>query len=316
MRRRELFALAGCAAAWPFAALAQQSGKLKTIGYLGANSASAQKSWTDAFVQGLRTLGWVEGQNLTIEYRWSDGHSEHYSEFAVEFMRLKVDVIVSAGNEATSVAKQATSIIPIVFPVAGDPVGTGLVESLARPGGNVTGLSIQQTDLATKRLELLREVLPNLHRIALMGNAHSPNSVNEMSEVEATIGRLGFQFLRKPINRAEDIAPAFDTLKGRADALYVSGDPLINTNRVYINTLALTTRIPTIYGFQELVEAGGLLSYGPNFPDLFRRAADYVDKILRGTKPLDLPVQARARHKILFRFDCAGTTHGDDRGAD
>jgi putative ABC transport system substrate-binding protein len=301
MKRREFFMfVCGAAAMCPFPLAAQQSAKLPTIGYLGANSAAAQREWTAAFVQGLRELGWKEGENVTIEYRWADGRSEHYSEFADEFVRLKVDVIVSAGNEATSLAKKTTSAIPIVFPVAGDPVGTGLVANLARPGGNVTGISIQQTDLAGKRIELLREVIPNLRRVAIMGNIHSPNSVKDMSEVQTTIAKLGLKDSKQGISRVEDIAPAFDALKGLADALYVSGDPLVNTNRVHINDLALAAGIPTVYGFRELAKAGGLMSYGPSFPDLFRRAASYVDKILKGARPADLPVEQPTKFELVI----------------
>ena len=303
MRRREFISvLGGAAVSWPLMARAQQLGKLPTIGYLGANSASAQSEWTAAFVRGLRELGWNEGQNVTIEYRWADGRGERYSEIAAEFVRHKVNVIVSAGNEATAAAKQATAVIPIIFPVAGDPVGTGLVASLAHPGGNVTGISIQQTDLVSKRLELLREVVPGLRRLALMANANSPNSVKEMREVRAMIGKLDLELSIHEIRRAEDIAPAFEALKGRADALYVSGDPLVNTNRVRINTLAVAARIPTVYGFQELAEAGGLLSYGPNFPDLFRHAAGFVDKILRGVKPGDIPVEQPTKFDLVINL--------------
>ena len=306
MRRREFLTIVGGTVALrPLVARAQQLGKLPTIGYLGANSASAQSEWTAAFVQGLHELGWTEGRNVTIEYRWAEGRGERYSEIAAEFVRLKVSVIVSAGNEATAAAMRATSVIPIVFPVAGDPVGTGLVASLAHPGGNVTGISIQQTDLVSKRLELLREVVPGLRRVALMANANSPNSVKEMREVQAMIGKLGLELSIHEIRHAEDIAPAFEALKGHAEALYVSGDPLVNTNRVRINTFALASRIPTMYGFQELVEAGGLLSYGPNFPDLFRHAAAFVDKLLHGAKPGDIPVEQPTKFDLVINLNTA-----------
>jgi ABC-type uncharacterized transport system substrate-binding protein len=306
MRRREFLTIVGGTVALrPLVARAQQLGKLPTIGYLGANSASAQSEWTAAFVQGLRELGWTEGRNVTIEYRWAEGRGERYSEIAAEFVRLKVSVIVSAGNEATAAAMRATSVIPIVFPVAGDPVGTGLVASLAHPGGNVTGLSIQQTDLVSKRLELLREVVPGLRRVALMANANSPNSVKEMREVQAMIGKLGLELSIHEIRHAEDIAPAFEAIKGHAEALYVSGDPLVNTNRVRINTFALASRIPTVYGFQELVEAGGLLSYGPNFPDLFRHSAAFVDKLLHGAKPGDIPVEQPTKFDLVINLNTA-----------
>jgi putative ABC transport system substrate-binding protein len=306
MRRREFLTIVGGTVAFrPLVARAQQLGKLPTIGYLGANSASAQSEWTAAFVQGLLELGWTEGRNVTIEYRWAEGRGERYSEIAAEFVRLKVSVIVSVGNEATAAAMRATSVIPIVFPVAGDPVGTGLVASLAHPGGNVTGISIQQTDLVSKRLELLREVVPGLRRVALMANANSPNSVKEMREVQAMIGKLGLELSIHEIRHAEDIAPAFEALKGHAEALYVSGDPLVNTNRVRINTFALASRIPTMYGFQELVEAGGLLSYGPNFPDLFRHGAAFVDKLLHGAKPGDIPVEQPTKFDLVINLNTA-----------
>ena len=238
MKRREFITLLGGAAAtWPLAARAQQP-KMPTIGFLGANSASAQTQWTAAFVQRLRELGWIEGRTVSIEYRWAEGRSDRYTEIAAEFVRLKVDVIVTAGNEAAIAAKQVTSVIPIVFAVAGDPVGTGLVASLARPGGNVTGLSLQFTDLAGKRLELFREVVPGLRRLAIMANVSSHAAVLEMHEVQTTARTLGLEVSILEIRRAEDIAPAFEALKGRADALYVCGDPLLNTNRIRLNILA------------------------------------------------------------------------------
>ncbi|MGA7312231.1 MAG: ABC transporter substrate-binding protein [Pseudolabrys sp.] len=302
MRRRDFITvLGGTVASWPLKANAQQS-LTPTIGYLGANSASAQRDWTAAFLEGLREHGWIDGRNVMIEYRWADGRAERYDEIAAEFVRLKVNVIVSAGNEASAAAKRATSVIPVVFPVAGDPIGTGLVTSLAHPGGNATGISIQQTDLVSKRLELIREVVPNLHRIALMGNSHSPNSVKEMREVQATVGTFGLELSIYGIRQAEDFAPAFEAIKGKADALYICGDPLVNTNRNRINTLALSARIPTMYGFRELAEAGGLLSYGPNFPDLFRRAAGFVDKILRGVKPGDIPVEQPTKFELVINL--------------
>ncbi len=296
--------IGGAAAAWPLAARAQQP-KMPLIGFLGANAASAQTQWTAALLQRLRELAWIEGRTVSIEYRWAEGRSDRYTEIAAEFVQLKVNVIVTAGNEAAFAAKQATSVIPIVFAAAGDPVGTGLVASLARPGGNVTGLSIQQPDLAGKRLELLRETIPGLRRLAIMANISSPNSVQDMREARATARTLGLEVSTLEIRRAEDIAPAFEALKGRADALYVCGDPLVNTNRIRINTLALAARVPTMYGFRELVEAGGLMSYGPNFPDLFRRAADFVDKILRGAKPADLPVEQPTKFELVINLKTA-----------
>jgi putative ABC transport system substrate-binding protein len=305
MRRREFITVVGAAAAWPLAARAQQAGKVPTIGFLGANTASTQRTSTDAFVQRLRELGWIENQTVAIEYRWGEGRDERFAEIAAEFVRLKVDVILTYATPSSIAAKKATAVIPIVFAAAGDPVGTGLVASLARPGGNITGLSIQQTDLASKRLEMLREVLPGLRTVAILANISSPNSMLEMAEAQAAARTLGLAVVTSEVRGVEDIAPAFDALKGRADALYVCGSPLLTTNRIRINTLALAVRLPTMHGFRELTEAGGLMSYGPNFPSLFRRAAEYVDKILRGAKPSNLPVEQPTRFDLVLNLTTA-----------
>jgi ABC-type uncharacterized transport system substrate-binding protein len=300
VRRREFITLLGSAVAWPLAARAQPAGKLPTIGYLGANTPSTESQRIAAFVQRLRELGWIDGRNIAIEYRWAEGRPERAAEIAAEFVQLKVEVIVTYGTPAVIAVKQATSVIPIVFAVAGEPVGTGLVASLARPGANVTGLSLQKTDLADKRLEFLREIVPGFRRLAIMANVGNPASVQEMQEVQATARNLGHEVATFEIRRAEDIAPVFEVLKGRADALYVCGDPLIDTNRVRIITLALGVKLPTMSDFPEYVEAGGLMSYGPNFPDLFRRAAGYVDKILRGGKPGDIPVEQPTKFDLVI----------------
>src|SRR6516164_801030 len=244
-RRAFTTLLGGAAAAWPLAAHAQQAGKLPTIGFLGAPTPSAWRSYVPAFVQRLNELGWIEGRTATIVYRWAEGRPERYTEIAAEFVRLKVEIIVSSGT-AVVAAKQVTSVIPIVFAVATDPLGSGLVANLARPGGNVTGLSSLTSDLFGKRLETLREAVPGLRRLAIMSGA---------------------------------------------DALYVCTDSLAAANRVPIVVLALGARLPTIYGEQAHVEAGGLMSYGANVPNLFRRAGDFVDKILRGANPATLPVE-------------------------
>ena len=305
MRRREFIALVGGAAVWPVAVGAQQPGKVPTIGFLGGNTAAAMAQWTAAFVARLRELGWVEGRTVAIEYRWAEGSSDRLADIAAEFVRRKVDVIVTHSAEPVLAAKQATSVIPIVFGAAADPVGSGLVASLARPGGNVTGLSVQFTDLAGKRLELLREVVPNLRRLAIMANVGAPGAVLEMREVQAAARTLGIEATTSEIRRVEDMAPAFEALKDRAEALYVASDPLINTNRLRITTLALTARLPTVYAFREYVEAGGLMSYGANFPDLFRRAADYVDKILKGAKAGDLPVEQPTKFELVINLKTA-----------
>jgi ABC-type uncharacterized transport system substrate-binding protein len=304
VRRRQFITLLGGAVAWPLAARAQQPAKLPIIGFLGGATASTWSAWAAAFVRRLRELGWVEGRNVAIEYRWAEGHSERFAEIAAEFVRLKVDVIVTSGPPVLA-AKQATSLIPIVFAVAADPVGTGMVASLARPGGNVTGLSIQSTETAGKRVELLRELVPGLRRLAIMGNVGYPAAVLEMSEVEAAARALGFEVAKVEIRRGEDIAPAVKALKGGADALYVCADALTSANRIRINILAAAARLPTMYGFREHVESGGLMSYGANFPDLFRRAAEYVDKILRGAKPGDLPVEQPTRFDLVINLTTA-----------
>jgi putative ABC transport system substrate-binding protein len=253
----------------------------------------------------LRELGWIEARNIAIEYRWAEGRTDRAAEIASEFVRRKVDVIVTWGTAPVIAAKRATAVIPIVFATAGDPVATGLVASLARPGGNVTGLSNQTADLAGKRLELLREIIPDLRRLAILSNIASPIGVLEMGEVQAAARTLGLEVLPLEIRRAEDIAPAFESLKGRAQALYVVSEPLVGSNRVRINTLALDARLPTFHGLREYVETGGLMSYGPNTPDLFRRSADIVDKILRGAKPSDIPVEQPTRFDLVVNLTTA-----------
>ena len=303
MRRREfLGALGGLTAAWPLAARAQQSAKLPTIGFLVAGTPLSHGQWVATLVRRLHELGWIEGRTVAIEYRWAEGRTERFDEIAAEFVRRKVDVIVTSATAAIVAAKQATSVIPIVFAAAGDPVGTGLVASLSRPGGNVTGLSMQQTDVAAKRLELLREFVPGLRRLAILGNVDGPAVLLDMREVQTTARPLGLEVVTSEIQRGEDIAPAFEALKGRADALYVCIDPLVNTHRIRINTLALAIRLPTMHGSREGVEAGGLMSYGPNFLDLHRRAAEYVDKVLRGANPADLPVEQSTRFELVINL--------------
>jgi ABC-type uncharacterized transport system substrate-binding protein len=265
------------------------------------NPPVAQSQWTAAFVQRLRELGWIEGRTAVVEYRWAEGRTERAAEFVTEFVRLKVDVIVTVGA-AVPAAKQVTSVIPIVFAAANDPVGRGLVASLARPGGNVTGLSIQSTDVAGKRLQLLREVLPDLHRLALLANVGFPGNAQEIGEVQAGARTLGLQVAKFDIKRVEDIVPAFDAIKGRADALYVISDPLVSSNPIRINTLSLGARLPTMHNFREIVEAGALMSYGASFPDLFRRAAEFADKILRGAKPADIPVEQPTKFELVINL--------------
>ena len=304
MRRRNFIALLGSAAvAWPLAARAQQPGKLPTIGLLGSSTPLAMSQWVAAFVQRLRELGWIEGRTVAIEYRWAEGRDERYDEIAAEFVRLKVDVIVTYGSSPVLAAKRATSVIPIVFAAVIDAVKAGLVDSLARPGANVTGLSFLQSDVAGKRLELLREAVPGLQRLAIMANVRNPGPVLEMGEVQAAARRLGLEAITFEIRRAEDIGPGFDAL--RVEALYVCTDPLIITNRTRILTLALSARLPTIFNSSDYVQAGALMSYGPNFPDQWRRTAEIVDKILHGAKPSDIPVEQPAKFDLTINLTTA-----------
>jgi putative ABC transport system substrate-binding protein len=303
IERREFVILLGgsAAVAWPFAARAQQA-KPPIIGFMGESTPEGQRQWVAAFVQRLSERGWTEGRNITIEYRWAEGRNERFAEIAAELVRLKVDVIVTQGTPAVLAAKQATSVIPVVFAIAGNPVANGLVASLARPGGNVTGLTNQSADLAGKRIELLRDVTPRLRRLAIMANVDNPSVVLDVREVRAAAETLGLDVISVDIRRASDIAGAFSALAGRADALYVAGDSLVTTNRTRLAILAASARVPTMHPNRENIEAGGLMSYGPNLPDLHRRAADFVDKILRGAQPANLPVEQPTKYDLVINL--------------
>jgi putative ABC transport system substrate-binding protein len=300
VKRRTFIAALGSAAALPVVARAQKPAKLPTIGYLGGADPVSQRAWVDAFVRRLREHGWVEGRTVAIEYRWGEGRGERYAEIAAEFVRLKVDIILAGATEAAVAAKQATSTIPIIFPTAGDPIGSRLVVSLARPGGNATGLSNLGTDLAAKRLALLREVLPGLRRVAVMVNTEYSGGVTEGEQIDVAVQKLGVEVISMPIRSVGDIAPAFEGLKGRAEAFYTTGDPLVHAQRQRINTFALAARLPTMFPQREYLEAGGLMSYGTNYSALNRRAADYVDKVLRGAKPADLPVEQPTKFELVI----------------
>jgi len=294
--------LIGGAAAWPLAARAQQPGKLPIIGYMGQGTATAEAKRVAAFVGRLRELSWIEGRTVTIEYRWTEGRSDLAADIAGDFARRRIDIIVTSGTPLIAAAKQATTSIPIVFTAAGDPVGSGLVASLSRPGGNVTGLSVQATDLAGKRLDLLRQLVPGLRRVAIMGNVNNPVIVQELTEYQAAGRLLGLHVTTSEIRRVPDIALAIDALKGAAGALYVSQDLLTFSNWNRINTLTLGARLPTMQASRESIEAAGLIAYGPSFPDLSRRAADYVDKILRGAKPAELPVEQPTKFDLVINL--------------
>jgi putative ABC transport system substrate-binding protein len=304
MERREFIrALCSGVAVWPLAAYAQQKGEPRCIGILGAD-AMVWKPWMAAFVTRLRELGWIVGENIAIEYRWAEGKSRRVSEIAAEFLRQDVDVIVTYGS-AVTILKQATTTIPIVFAVAFDPVRDGLVQSLARPGGNVTGMSIQQLDLVGKRLELLRAAIPLLHRLAILADAGYAEPMLEADRVKSTAQELGLEAARLRIWQPQDIAPAFEALRNKADALYVVSDALIAANRPHIIRLALSERLPTIFSYDDYVEAGGLMSYGPNYADLFKRAANMVDKILHETKPGDIPVEQPTKFDFAINVNTA-----------
>ena len=276
-------------------------GNLPTIGFLGASTPSAWVQWTAAFLQRLRQLGWTEGRTVAIEYRWAEGHSERYADIAAEFVRLNVDVIVTVGS-AVPAAKQVTSTIPIVFAIAVDPLGSGMVASLARPGGNATGISVQSTELAGKRLEILREALPDLNRLAIIGDVNYSGSVLEISQVQAAARKFGIDIAVLEIRRAADIAPAFQALKSGAQALYVCPGALVNANYARINTFAMGARLPAFHAGRDFLGGGGFMSYGSNYADQFRHAADFVDKILKGTKPADLPVEQPTKFELVINL--------------
>jgi putative tryptophan/tyrosine transport system substrate-binding protein len=306
MNRRDFILALGSAVAapmiWPGAVPAQQPSRPPTLGVLGADTAATWQHWLAAFTTRLAELGWLEGRTVTIEYRWAEGRNERVGEIAAEFIRLKVDVILAGGAAPALVANQVRSI-PIVGTLLNDPVGTGLAASLARPGGNVTGLSIQSTDIAGKRIELLREVVPGLRVLAIVVDIGYEASVREAGEVEAAARTLGVELVKLEIRRAEDIAPVFATLNGRAQAIYVPSGPILFSNRAGIDALARVARLPLVTVVRGY--AASLLSYGPSYTEQFRRAADYVDKILRGVKPGDLPIEQPTKFELVVNLKAA-----------
>ena len=305
MRRRDFIAGGSAAVVLSAPARAEQSTKRPTIGFLGAASPELAGPWVAAFVKRLGELGWTEGRNVAIEYHWAEARTERYSEIATELANHKVDVIVTWASAPVLAAKRATTTIPIVFAAQMDPVGAGVVASLARPGGNVTGMSIQQTDTAGKRIELLREVVPRLARLAVMANSGAPGAMIEMREVATTARTLGLEVIPIEVSQAGEVFSSIESIRDRADALYVATDPLIFSNRIAINEMAQRQRTPTIYGSREYVDAGALMSYGPNWIDLFRHAAEQVDKILRGAKPADIPVQQPTKFDLVVNLRTA-----------
>jgi putative ABC transport system substrate-binding protein len=305
VKRREFIALlAGAAASTPFTARAQKAAKLPTIGFMSVSTPTAWSHFVEAFEQRLGELGWIKGRTVAIEYRWAEGRSERFTEISAEFVRLKVDVILTGGS-AVLAAKRATQTIPIVFALANDPLGAGLVASLSRPGGNVTGLSLQGPDIGSKRLGLMREALPGLRRLVIIANPASPQAASELGEVKMQARALGLEPAGLEIRRAEDFAAAIDAFKGRTDALYACADALISANAARINALALAARLPTMFYAREYLEGGGFMSYGPNVPELFRRSADFVDKILRGAQPGDIPVEQPTKLELIVNLKTA-----------
>jgi putative tryptophan/tyrosine transport system substrate-binding protein len=305
MRRREFIIFISAASAWPLTVRGQQPAKPPVIGYLSPNSEAADRPRRTAFMKRLSELGWIDGQNIRLEFRWSDGIVARTAEIAPELVRLPADVLVSGGDAFVLTLKRATPTIPIVFASAGDPVGNGLVESLARPGGNVTGLSIELPETVGKRLELLHELIPALHRLAIAFNSSDPQVNMERNTVLAEAQALGLDIVQVEIRPGEDFAPAIEPLKGRVEALYVCLDPLVVTNAARINALALAAKLPVMHGIRENAAAGGVISYGPNFPDMSRRAAEIVDKILHGAKPADIPVEQPTKFDLVINLKTA-----------
>lgn len=305
MRRRKfMLLLGGFAVASTSGAYGQQSAKQPVIGFLVAGTQASHGAWVAAFAQRLSELGWTAGRNIKIEYRWAAGDIRQMTEFATEFVQEKVDVIVTSAYGVVA-AKQATSTIPIVFAAYGDAVSNGIVGSLARPGGNVTGLSIQPRELSSKRLELLRDIIPNVRRLAALVNTNYSGVAQEVIGIRTASAALNIEANILEVQTADDIEAALATLAGQTDALYVYSEPLTNSNRHQIIRAATAAKIPTIFGFREFVDAGGLISYGPDFTDLFKRAAEFADKILRGAPPADMPVQQPAKFDLIINLKAA-----------
>jgi putative tryptophan/tyrosine transport system substrate-binding protein len=296
MRRREFIAALGSTLLLP-SAHAQQ---VRTIGLMGSGSEAAQRDWTAAFVQRMAQLGWTEGRNLRIEHRWAEGRTERFGEIAAELARLKVDLILTHNTVPTLAAKQATSSIPIVFATAGDPVGSGIVASLARPGGNVTGLSGQAPDTAGKRIELLRELTPGLERLGVLTEPGNPFAALDVKEVQGAARTFHIETQIVELGAGDKIDVAFSALTGRVQALYVQPLPLFYANRAEIGTRSLAARLPTMYVIREYVQAGGLISYGANWASMWRRAADLVVKVLNGVKPGDIPIEQPTQFDLVI----------------
>ncbi len=307
-RRTFLATVTGGPLAAPLAAEAQQAGKVHRIGYLSGSSATAQSHFIEAFRQGLRELGWVEGQNIVIDYRFAEGRFDRLPDLAAELVRLKVDIIVGAGGTPpAAAAKNATGTIPIVMIAVGDPVGQGLIASLARPGGNVTGVTLNAgLEIVGKQLELLKETVPKVRRVAILSNPANPAHAPSIREVKVAARSLGVELQLLEARGPDEFDGAFAAMaKERVGALLVVLDPMFNLHRTRLADLAAKSRLPAAYGFRENVAAGGLMSYGSSMRDLFRRSATFVDKILKGAKPADLPVEQPTKFELVINMKTA-----------
>jgi putative ABC transport system substrate-binding protein len=301
MRRRE-FLLVPLAASFAPSAYGQTP---KVVGFLGPTAAATSKERTSAFVQRLSDHGWTDGRNMTIEYRWANGRTDQFAPLAGELVKLNVAVIATFGTATALAVKHATASIPIVFTVVGDPVDSGLVASLARPGGNVTGTSTQHQDTVGKRMQLLRELVPAIRSLAMLTNIGNPADLEEKVQVQQASKKIGIELVPIDVRGEEEITSAMATLQGRVQALYVASDALFSDNMKQINRIAFETQLPLIAGFGEMAEAGGLISYGPDYLDLFRRAADQVDQVLRGAAPSDIPVERPTKFELIVNVRTA-----------
>jgi putative ABC transport system substrate-binding protein len=285
---------------------AQQPARIPRIGYLNASSASSAASRVEAFRQGMRELGYVEGKNIVVEYRFAEGNLDRLSQLLAELVQLNVDIIVSGGPTVTRPAKAATSTIPIVMGFDDDPVGSGFVASLARPGGNITGSSTLAPEISGKQLEILKEIIAKLSRVAVLGSSTRSGTSLSLKEMELAAAAFKVQIQYLDIQESKDIETAFGAAsKGRADAIVVLGSPVLNLRRAQIVDLAIKHRMPGVYAQPEFIDAGGLMYYGPSFADIFRRAATYVDKILKGAKPADLPVEQPKKFEFIVNLKAA-----------
>ena len=308
MKRRDFVALIGGAAAWPLAARAQQPARVRTIGFLlpGGSRTTVMRAQLEAFRQGLKEYGWIEGHNISVEYRFAEGKEDALAEFAAELARLRLDAIVAEGTAAIRAAKTVAQTIPIVMATSTDPIGNGLVASLHRPGGNVTGLSLQTAELAGKRLQLLTEIVPELARVAVLSNPSNPSIAATVEQTKAAAQLLGVEVHIAEVPGPDQFESAFAAVtSARAGALIVLPDPVLYGQHPRIVTFATASNLPALFSEKEVVEAGGLIAYGPSIPASFRRAAAYVDKILRGAKPAELPVEQPTIFELAVNLQTA-----------